>query len=216
MGTIMAKNVIPSGLYILVFLFFLSCNDTSDEPIPITDYFSFKDGYEWTYDAISSGDTSIMFSDFDMSQLSDNKEIALLDIYGIDFNAVLAIKGHSEGICIELLDTSIDETKLNINNLDVECAALLKYPVNSGDDYSYSYQIENRSYNYNVDVSIETITINARTFQVYKYTIPSGAHPERNINEVYFSPEVGLVKLHPEFEMGTVPQNSFTLREVNF
>ena len=203
------------GIVLITASLLASCKKSSNELTPITEYFAFNKSYSWTYQYTGFGDTSTFFMDFDLSQLSENEEVGLLEIYGLEFSDVLAVVSAEEGMCVNLLGISIEEAKAKINSLEVDCAVFLKYPVQSGEDYKYTYQDEVKTYEYDISVTSETMVVEAGTFDVYKYEFKSGNPSNPNIAVLYFNPNTGIIKLNPE--LGPNPESSpgFSLTEVN-
>lgn len=202
----------------ITFLFISSCKDGTDQLIPITDMFPLANGNEWEYQFVDKtfNDTLDFFADFDNSQLSDNSEKAIFEIYSIETSLVIILTSKNGGVCIDILPQSFEEAKENLNSQENSCGGFLKYPINSGDSYSYSYSTNSRNYTYDVEVSEELVQIDSRSIETVKYTIPSGSQPMRDITEVFFNPELGIVKMSPEFEKGSEPTRYYLLKETNF
>lgn len=207
-------NTFFSVFFSFVLIFLVSCSDNSSKSFPITDLYPLQDGNKWDYYFIeNSSDTTDFFVDFDMSQLSDNSETTILELISLEMSINIVLSGKSSGICANFIDGNAEQ--IDLNAVSIKCGGLLKYPISSAGSYSFSYSTDSRSYSYNVTVTEEKVVTDAGTFDTFKYSIPSGACPERDVVEVFFNPEVGLVKLNLEYEKGTQPSRVLILKSTN-
>ncbi len=203
-----------SALLLFILVFLVSCSENSRKSVSITDLYPLQDGNTWDYYLIeNSSDTTNFFVDFETSQLSDNSETTILELISLEMSINIVLSGKTTGICINFVDGNANQ--VDVNTLSVKCGGLLKYPISTADSYTYSYSTDNRSYSYNVSVTEETVVTDAGTYNTLKYSIPSGARPERDVTEAYFNPEIGLVKLNLEYEKGTRPSRVLILKSTS-
>lgn len=192
-------------LLIAPLLFFINCSENSN--VELTELFPLQDGAEWNYRFTiiepSYDDTVLFYSDFDMSQISNNSRTAVFELYSIDFNVVVALQSKDNGICMETRPESFSDAKANINSLKIsDCAVLLKYPVKNSARYSYTDIVGDKGIKYDVTVSKELFQLNGKSYEVYSYTLANTSGNNDSVNEVVFSPELGIVKIYGE-DQGT-------------
>lgn len=211
----MSRSVFSILLLLPILIF--SCKDSGSSYTDVTKLYPLNDGTEWTYLMVTDEDTSEVYTDFDVSQLSDNSTRVVLEVYSLEMSEVLVFEGRDSGICIDQYDGTFEEAKSSINSLEnSQCALLLKTEAPSGSSYKFDYKVSKRNYIYEVEVSKEEVSINGNEYQTTKYEIPAGNQSsDFLIMEVYFNKEVGIVKFVGEYVKGSTPGQYLILKSIS-